>query len=394
MVLLVISLVERKSSAPLTSTPIASLRYDETWSLKLQIQNVLDLLLYGPLSVIRHIWLQIILLTLMFGFGTIIFMYFQSLPLLTAFLGSVSTITTIGIYAPDITHMDPIEQILLIITFIVSVGLAASIVQSTVTTAVSRDILREQHVKRRIARLRGHIVIAGYSYLGKYVTEGLCKMRITCCVIIVKDKSLVKSLQSKGLLAVYASTENAYEVLNEIKIQHASSLICTYEDDGDNLLMAMNAKKLNEDIKVVTVAQDRDIAESAKAVGVNIVIPIYDIVSQMLTLSAILDKVAGTFLNKDLESLCLSEFKIEEDSQKEQNKVKVFGRIIQKFGSLNTNNEVAPFIMIVRDGKIICNPGNEYELKGGDSLFAIFTHKIVGKINSVLFSSGENRCTD
>ncbi len=341
------------------------------------LTSFFDLLFYGPLSILKRIWVQLILLALMFGFGTIIFMYFQGLPALTAFLGSVSTITTIGIYAPDITHMVPTEQVLLIIMFIVSVGLAASIVQSTVTTAVSRDILREQLVRRRIARLRSHVVVAGYSYLGKYVAEGLARMKIEDRVIIVKDVSLVKSLQSAGLLAVYAPTEAAYEVLNEIKIQNASSLICTYEDDGDNLLMAMNAKKLNKDIKVVMVAQDKDIVESAKAVGVDIVIPVYDIIAQILALSAASDKVAGTFLTSELKTMYLAEFKI--DSQYEQRLPEETTNRDPKDSSLS----ISEAVMLVRNNKIVCNLDG-YEPKAGDSIFTISSHKISENLQNVV----------
>jgi voltage-gated potassium channel len=294
----------------------------------------------------------------MFGFGTLIFMYYQGLPPLTAFLGSVSTITTIGIYAPDITHMVASEQILLIITFIVSVGLAASIVQSTVTTAMSRELLREQLVNKRIGRLRGHVIVAGYSYLGKYVVEALDRIDIKDRIIIVKDNTYVKSLQSAGLLAVYASTEKAYEILNQIKVQNATSIICTYEDDGDNLLMAMNAKKLNKEIRVVMVAQDGDIVESAKAVGVDIVVPIYDIISQIVSLSAVSNNVVGTFLNKNAHSLHLSEVQIREN------------QVGQKFGMLNSNPDT-PIIMVVRNGSVICNPNSDYELKAGDYLYKV-----------------------
>jgi voltage-gated potassium channel len=336
---------------------------------KTSSSSFFDLLLYGPLSILKRIWVQIILLALMFGFGTIIFMYFQGLPVLTAFLGSVSTITTIGIYAPDITHMVPIEQVFLIIMFIVSVGLAASIVQSTVTTAISRDILREQLVRRQIARLRGHVVVAGYSYLGKYVTEGLRRMKIEDNIIIVKDGSLVRSLQSAGLLAVYAPTEAAFDVLNQIRIQNASSLICTYEDDGDNLLMAMNAKKLNKDIKIVMVAQDKDIVESAKAVGVDIVIPIFDIIGQILALSAASEKVAGTFLTSELRSRYLAEFKVDDHNKQRQNKD------ILNEDPNDTALEINDAVMLLRNNKIICNLDG-YEFKAGDSIFTISSHKI------------------
>ncbi|HZW58328.1 MAG TPA: hypothetical protein VFF30_18720 [Nitrososphaerales archaeon] len=160
---------------------LARVRTKSSFSSKLK--DFADVLFYGPLSIIRHIWIQIILLMFMLGFGTIVFIHYQHLDHLTAFLGSVSTITTIGIYAPNIVGMTASEQILLIITFIVSVGLAASIVQSTITTAMKKGLLREQLVKKKIGRLEGHVIVAGYSYLGKYVTEWLEHLNVGHAVI-------------------------------------------------------------------------------------------------------------------------------------------------------------------------------------------------------------------
>lgn len=37
----------------------------------------------------------------MFAWGTAVFSYYEHLPLLDAFLASVSTITTIGLYVPN-----------------------------------------------------------------------------------------------------------------------------------------------------------------------------------------------------------------------------------------------------------------------------------------------------
>jgi len=50
-----------------------------------------DLVLYGPLSILRHIWAQIVLLVFMLGSGTAVFSHYQRLDLLTAFVGAVST---------------------------------------------------------------------------------------------------------------------------------------------------------------------------------------------------------------------------------------------------------------------------------------------------------------
>jgi len=172
-------------------------RPKESFSSK--IRDTFELLLYGPFAVLRQIKLQLILIAAMFGFGTIVFMHYQHLDPLAAFTGSVSTITTIGLYAPNITAMPPIEQVIMVVIFIVSVGLAASLVQSIVTTAISREILREQLVVRKVSRLSGHVVVAGSGRLFEQTTKWLEDIGVDH-VCLTPEQDTVKKLMHRGKL--------------------------------------------------------------------------------------------------------------------------------------------------------------------------------------------------
>lgn len=330
--------------------------------LESRFKDLIDVILYGPLSILKHIWIQIILLLFMFGFGTLVFMNYQHLNPLTAFLGSVSTITTIGIYAPPIVGMSPSEQVLLIITFIVSVGLAASIVQSTITTAMRRDILREQLIRKRIGRLEGHVITIGYGYLGKYISEWLSHMKVRQ-VIITRNRSTAKEAVSKHLLAIEAPTTRAFEALKEARVDRASTLICALDDDGDNLLVAMSARKLNKDIRILTVVHDREIVESAAASDIDVAIPIFDLAASLLASSAIASEVAGIFLPRALAG----------SEPKKQPYILEFS-VREGYGvgmRLDDLEKVAPILMLSRRGRVIPNPPDDFELEEGDSMLVL-----------------------
>jgi hypothetical protein len=110
----------------------------------------------------------------MFAWGATIFSYFGQLPILSAFLASVSTITTIGLYVPNggnFLTINPVESVLLIIMIIISVGAGASILQSSINTVVNGDLAKGQAEKRLIKKLKQHVIIFGYSHLGRYAAE-------------------------------------------------------------------------------------------------------------------------------------------------------------------------------------------------------------------------------
>ncbi|MDG6925774.1 MAG: NAD-binding protein [Nitrososphaerota archaeon] len=327
-----------------------------------KVKDFIDVMLYGPLSIIRHIWIQLVLLLFMFGFGTLVFMDYQHLNLLTAFLGSVSTITTIGIYTPTIVGMSPSEQVLLIFTFIVSVGLAASIIQSTITSVISKNLLREQLMRKRIGRLEDHAIIAGYSYLGKYVSEWLTRTGVRQ-VIIARDPSSAKAAVAEGLLAIDAPTTRSFEVLNEARAKKASTLVCAFDDDGDNLLVAMSARKLNPDLRVIVVVHDRDLVASAVASDIDVVLPIFDVAANALAMSAVAGEIEGMFLPGALEegrfpnAPYILDFLVADG----QGAGKSYGKL----------NKVAPILMVVRDGGALPNPSDDFELKAGDFLLVL-----------------------
>jgi voltage-gated potassium channel len=350
-------------------------------SIGARLNDLVDLILYGPLSVVRHIWIQIALLVFMLGFGTAVFSYYQHLNLLTALLGSVSTITTIGIYAPDIIGMAPSEQVLLAITFIVSVGLAASIVQGILTSVMSREALRERSVTRKIEHERGHVIVVGFNYLGKYSVEWLHDVKVDH-VIITTDAAIAHALQLSGELATYASASRSFQALKEAGVDKASTLICALDDDGDNLLVAMNARKQNKDVRILTVVTDRDLAESAKASSdIDVVVPIFDVVASILAFSSVAPEVAGIFITPPSSpdigriSQYVAEFVVAGT-----------GRPGATFKALNG---VAPVLLVMREGRIIANPEDEFVVQSGDSLLVMTpTHDSIEKFRAALASSG------
>jgi voltage-gated potassium channel len=338
-------------------------RAGATESLSNRLNDLGDLVLYGPLSILRHVWIQITLLAAMFGFGTAVFSHYQHIDPLTAFVGAVSTITTIGIYAPNIVGMAPSEQVLLAVMFIVSVGIAASVVQGIVTSVTSREDLRERRMTRKIGHARGHVIVAGYSYLGKYAVEWLHEMKVEH-VVITPDPSVAQSLQLSGELAVLASATRSFQGLREAGVRRASALVCALDDDGDNLLVAMSARKQNSGVRILTVVTDRDLAESAKASSdIDVVFPIFDIVASILAFSAIAPEVVGIFITPPSSpdigrvSQYIAEFIVGPT-----------GRARATFKELN---EVAPVLLVMRDGKIIPNPGDEFVIQNGDSLLVM-----------------------
>ncbi|MDP7975000.1 MAG: NAD-binding protein [TACK group archaeon] len=315
------------------------------------------MLFYTPFLVAKKIKVQLLALAAMFGFGMVLFMYYQDLDPLTALLASVSTITTIGLYSPNLVTIPSSEKVLLIITFITSVGLAASIVQTTVSSAVRRELLAEESAKLKVKAMNGHVIVMGYKYLGKYVVESLNNLGLSY-VVLVRDSSQLDALRLDGIPAMSAPVTHTYKALLDAGVQKASALISTFEDDGDNMLVVLNAKKLNPNLKVITVVNDRELVEGAQAAGADVALVPSELMGNILALSTISDEVEGVFLTNELRSRHVAAFE-----------VKVSGI---KYADVKG---ICPVLFAKRGDEIIYDLTDDMELKPGDKVYVMTDHE-------------------
>lgn len=330
------------------------------------LEDSLDYLIYAPYSVLRHIWIQLLIITSMFGLGTLIFMHYQDLDFLTALVGSVSTITTIGIYAPNLITMPASEKAWLIFIFIVSVGSAASIVQGTVSAAVKKEFLTEEINLKKAKRMKNHVIVMGYKFLGKYIVENLKPLGVEY-IVIARDQSQVDALISQGIPTIHAPITHAFEALRQAGVERACAMVSTFDDDCDNMLAILSAKKLNKEIRTITIVNERELAESARESGADIVISLNDVVGEMLAISTISKEITGVFLTDRLKSRHIAEFEITTSGI--------------KYGDIQG---ICPILLISRKDEVICDMGGDFQLQKGDFIYALIDPESLKRISNYL----------
>jgi voltage-gated potassium channel len=326
----------------------------------------LDFAIYAPFSILRHIWIQVVLLLTMFGSGALIFMTYQHLDPLTAFLGSVSTITTIGIYAPNIVTMPDVEKVLLVVVFIVSVGSAASLVQGTVAATVKKELLVEELAERKAERMKGHVIVMGYDFLGKYVVNGLESVK-SDFVVVAKEGANVDPIKSEGLPVIVAPVTHLTESLRKAGIERASALISTFENDGDNMLSVMTAKKINPKVRAITVVNDKELVQSIKAAGADIVIPVQELIGKVLAMSGVSEEVAGVFLTDSLRSHHIAKFEV-----------------ISSGTNYCKLSKLAQILMVERNGNALRDLDANAELTKGDFIYVLTDHESLADFKKAL----------
>jgi len=268
--------------------------------------------LYGPIVLFRSVYRQLIVLMTMFIFGALIFAYYEHLPALDAMLASVSTITTIGLYVPnggDFLTLNRTEATLLIAMIIISVGAGASIVQSTVNSVVNGEMAKGEADKRLIGRLKNHVIVYGYTHMGRYVADKLEELGMDY-VVISRNPTVYQELINKDILAVIEHETQPIEALTAAGVQKASMIIVSHTDDSDNMLFVLSARKLRPDIKIVTVVHDSNLVGMAKNAGADVIIPASVTVGHLLALSAVTKDIVGVVFSEKIGTKEIAEFSI------------------------------------------------------------------------------------
>jgi len=326
-----------------------------------RLEFVLYEALYGPIVLVRAVWRQSLVLFAMFLSGGIVFHHYEHLPVLDAFLASVSTITTIGLYVPNggnFATLNRQEALLLIIMIIVSVGAGASILQSTVNSVVNGDLAKGEIEKKLIAKLKGHFIIYGYTRMGKYVIEKLDEKGFAF-VVITKNLNVYNELINSDVLAVLETEGDAIKTLKAAQIDRASVVAVTDVNDSDNQLLILSARKLRHDVKILTIVHEPSLMEMAKSAGADVVIPASITLGHLLAFAAVTPDAVGVIDSEKIGKEGIAEFPILSSSR-------LVGAKLQDAAKLAT------IAGVERDGVIVRSifDGN-FTLKEGDTLLVI-----------------------
>ncbi len=268
--------------------------------------------LYAPWVFLKAVYAQLVVLLLMFISGAAIFSYYEGLPPLDAFLASVSTITTIGLYVPnggDFLTLNRTEAALLVVMILVSVGAGASILQNTVGSVVNGELAKGEVEKKLIRHLKGHVIVFGYGHLGRYVAEKLSEMGFDY-VVVTRNPQIYDSLLKRDVLAILEIEGHPVDALQTSGVDKAALVVAAHADDPDNLVLVLTARRLRPDIRIVSVVNDPNLVETTKIAGANVVVPASVTIGHLLALSAVTKDLVGVVFSEEIGTKEIAQFTI------------------------------------------------------------------------------------
>jgi voltage-gated potassium channel len=218
-----------------------------------------------------RIYLALFLLFSLLCVGVVGFMMISDYSLIDAIYMTVITVTTVGFgEVVPLNDQAKIFTIFLILTSIIIVGYALSIITEYILSRSDVEELKHKRMQKAIDNLTNHIIICGYGRNGKQAAIKL-KAYNKPFVVIERDREVEDRLKSADILYIIGNA-NEDEVLVQAGVHNASSFITALPNDADNLFIVLSARQINKNINIISRASQETSYKKLKFAGANNVI--------------------------------------------------------------------------------------------------------------------------
>ena len=146
----------------------------------------------------------------------------------------------------------------------IAVGLALAALVEIITGAsiLSRISMLEAR------RLRGHVIVCGYSQLAERVCGELSDKKISF-IIIENDQARVEMLRDRGYTVIDGDFARE-EVLRGAAIDRARAIVFTVKNDFANLLGVVTARHMNPKIRILSRGVHEDYMTKIQRAGAEL----------------------------------------------------------------------------------------------------------------------------
>lgn len=218
-----------------------------------------------------RIYTAVFLLVFILMIGVIGYKLISGYSWVDAIYMTVITMTTVGF--GEVVPLDDhskIFTIVLILTSVLIMGYALSIITEYILSKNSAEELKYKRMQKKIDSLKNHVVVCGYGRNGKQAVRKLLAYKKSF-VVIEKDRGMEERLLLDEVPYVIGNA-NEDEVLMQAGIDRASNFISALPDDADNLFVVLSTRQINKNINIISRASYESSYNKLKFAGANNVI--------------------------------------------------------------------------------------------------------------------------
>ena len=222
----------------------------------------------------RKAYIAFGLLLLIIIIGTSGYILIEGFEFTDAFYMTVITIATVGFR--EVHDLSMYGKWFTSFLIFFSFGIFAYAVTTFTRYAldgVFRNYYKDNKLKKRIKRLKDHVVICGYGRNGRQAATELLDHNVPI-IIIERDELLIEKIQeNENMLYIHGDATHD-EILELASLDKAKSLITTLPVDADNLFVVLSTREINPKLTIISRASDDNSDIKLKRAGAtNVIMP-------------------------------------------------------------------------------------------------------------------------
>lgn len=227
-------------------------------------------------ALLQQLGFPVLLLLVVFIFGTLGFFILGggkwSL-FNCAYMTSI-TLTTVG-YGEILEDFGRNGRLFAMILMWSGMGVALYAVSTITGFVIERKfsrILRERKMEKSIAALSDHFIVCGGGNTAVNVLRELITSKRPCVCIELKPERIEWiASQFQGLYYIQGDATEE-DVLLRAGIERASGVLAVLDEDGHNLLITVQARYINPEIKIVVRCHENNLADKFYRAGANYIV--------------------------------------------------------------------------------------------------------------------------
>jgi len=220
---------------------------------------------------VRHLAAPLLMLLAITLLGTVGYMYVEGWPPLLSFYQVVITLSTVGFQ--EVSSLSQPGRILTILIIVFGIATVTYLGRRIIAFTVEGELAglrRSKKMSTSLEKIKGHYLICGYGRVGRWVAEEFLREGVPF-VVIDDNLELESEIEARSRLYVIGDASSD-DVLQRAGVDRALGLVAVTDTDAENVYIAMSARALNPDIRVISRANDNATEAKLRRAGVEGVI--------------------------------------------------------------------------------------------------------------------------
>ncbi|MFH1375038.1 MAG: potassium channel protein [bacterium] len=238
------------------------------------------------LSASQKLTLALSGLAIAIGGGTIGFVLIEHMQPLDALYMTMITLSTVGYR--EVMPLDESGKVFVILLILFGValgGFTVSVIGQLVVEGEFREIFGRKKMEKKIRKMSGHFIIAGFGRVGQQVAQEFKKRKVPF-VVIEKNPEAIARLSSEGYLFFQGEATDD-EVLRRARIEYAGTLVSTLPEEAQNVYLTLTARSINADLNIIARADFEDGEKKLLRAGANHVISPHVLGGQRMAMASL-----------------------------------------------------------------------------------------------------------